>query len=108
MLRSFYSELFGWHISTSHGPDYWLVQAEKSVGPENTGISGAIGAGPPGHPGRVVIYVEAPDIEAALVKAETLGGARMFGPQSFNGFEIGWFRDPEGNMVGVVRPAEEK
>lgn len=108
MLRSFYSELFGWRSGTNHGPDYWLVRAEKSEWLERAGIGGAIGAGPPGHPGRVVIYVEVPDIEVALTTAETLGGARMFGPRSFNGFEIGLFRDPEGHMVGVVRPEQKK
>jgi predicted enzyme related to lactoylglutathione lyase len=106
-LRSFYSELFGWQVGANHGPGYWLVQAEESAWLQRAGIGGAIGAGPPGHPGRVVIYVEVPDIEAALVSAEALGGSRMFGPQSFNGFEIGLFRDPEGHMTGGVRPETE-
>jgi len=107
-LRSFYSALFGWQVSTSHSANYWLVKPEYSARLEGPGMSGAIGAGPPGHPGRVVIYVEVPDIDEALTKAEALGGARMFGPQSFNGFSIGLFRDPEGHMVGVVRPEETK
>jgi uncharacterized protein len=104
MLRSFYSALFGWQVSANHSPGYWLVQAEHSPWLAGSGIGGAIGAVPPGHPGRVVIYVEVPDIDEALNKAEALGGARMFGPQSFNGFSIGLFRDPEGHMIGVVRP----
>jgi len=28
----------------------------------------------------VTFYVEVPDVEAALVKAESLGGTRVFGP----------------------------
>lgn len=107
-LRAFYAELFGWSIGTNHGPDYWLVRAEQSESLQRPGIGGAIATGPPGHPGRTVIYVEVPDIEAALVSAENLGGARMFGPRAFNGVEIGLFRDPEGHMVGVVRPEAEK
>jgi hypothetical protein len=107
MLRTFYSTLFSWKVSANHSPGYWLVQSEHSPWRQGPGISGAIGAGPPGHPGRVVIYVEVPDIDEALTRAEELGGARMFGPQSFNGFSIGLFRDPEGNMVGVVRPDAE-
>lgn len=107
-LRSFYSELFGWQVGANRGaqqgPDYWLVQAERSPSLRRPGIGGAITTGPPGHPGRVVVYIEVPDVESALVSAENLGGARMFGPQAFNGVEIGLFRDPEGNMVGVLRP----
>lgn len=45
-----------------------------------------------------------PDVEAALAKAEDLGGARMMGPeQVMEDLEIGLFTDPEGHVVGVLR-----
>ena len=43
-------------------------------------------------------------MEAALAKAESLGGSRMMGPeQEMEGVEIGLFNDPEGHLVGVVK-----
>jgi predicted enzyme related to lactoylglutathione lyase len=45
-----------------------------------------------------------PDVEAALTKAESLGGTRMMGPEEpMEGVEIGLFTDPEGHVVGVVK-----
>jgi predicted enzyme related to lactoylglutathione lyase len=45
-----------------------------------------------------------PDIEAALAKAESLGGTRVRGPETIMGqFELGQFKDPEGHVIGVVK-----
>jgi predicted enzyme related to lactoylglutathione lyase len=46
-----------------------------------------------------------PDVEAALAKAESLGGTRVMGPEKvMESIEIGLFHDPEGHLVGVVNP----
>jgi predicted enzyme related to lactoylglutathione lyase len=72
--------------------------------PDGAGIGGGIGAGPEGYPGHVTFYIGVPDVEAALAKAESLGGARVMGPEQVtDDVEIGLFNDPEGHMVGVVR-----
>jgi uncharacterized protein len=43
-------------------------------------------------------------VEAALAKAESLGGSRMMGPDKvMERVEIGLFNDPEGHVVGVVQ-----
>jgi uncharacterized protein len=43
-------------------------------------------------------------VEAALAKAESLGGSRVMGPDKvMEGLEIGLFNDPEGHLVGVVK-----
>ncbi len=64
------------------------------------------GAAPEGYPGHVTFYVEVPDVEAALAKAESLGGTRMMGPDKvMDQLEIGLFNDPEGHLVGVVNSA---
>jgi len=45
-------------------------------------------------------------VEAALKKAESLGGSRMMGPeQVMEQVEIGLVTDPEGHVVGVVKSA---
>jgi predicted enzyme related to lactoylglutathione lyase len=50
------------------------------------------------------VALEVPDVEAALVKAESLGGTRVMGPEDIMGqVVLGQFKDPEGHMVGVVQ-----
>ncbi len=66
------------------------------------------GGGPEGYTGHVTFYVEVPDVEAALAKAESLGGTRIMGPEDVMGqIILGQFTDPEGHMIGVVQAASE-
>jgi uncharacterized protein len=53
----------------------------------------------------VTFYVLVPDVEAALAKAERLGGTRLAGPDEVPGagVEIGQFAHPEGYKIGVMR-----
>ena len=84
--------------------NYGIVQRDGNVTAEGVGIGGGVGAGPEGYPGHVTFYVEVPDVEAALAKAESLGGKRMMGPDQVpEGPVIGQFQDPDGNTVGVVQ-----
>ena len=54
----------------------------------------------------MTFYVEVPDVEAALAKAESLGGTRMMGPDDvMPGLTIGLFTDPEGHVIGVMNGA---
>ena len=60
------------------------------------------------YDGHVTFYIEVPDVEAALAKAESLGGTRIMGPNDVMGqIILGQFKDPEGHMVGVVQAASE-
>jgi predicted enzyme related to lactoylglutathione lyase len=106
-LRSYYSELFEWEIDDNNPMNYGVVQRDGNVSPDGIGIGGGIGVGPEGYPGHVTFYVGVPDVEAALAKAESLGGSRMMGPDKvMEGVEIGLFNDPEGHAVGVVKTGE--
>jgi predicted enzyme related to lactoylglutathione lyase len=68
------------------------------------GIGGGVGQGPEGYDGHVTFYVAVPDVEEALQKAESLGGTRVMGPENImDTVTLGQFKDPEGNMVGVVQ-----
>ena len=101
-LRSFYAELFDWTIDADNPLGYGLVQREANF--EGVGIGGGIGGMPAGMPGHLAFYVEVPDIEAALSRAETLGGTRVMGPTEIQpGIELGQFTDPEGHMVGLLK-----
>jgi uncharacterized protein len=103
-LRSFYSELFGWEFDTDNPVNYAVVPREGNTNPDGIGIGSGLGAAPEGYAGHVTFYVEVPDVEAALAKAESLGGSRMMGPQKvMEGVEIGLLQDAEGHVVGVVK-----
>ena len=102
--RRYYSELFGWEIDADNPMNYGMVQREENTNSEGIGIGGGVGGAPEGYSGHVTFYVEVPDVDAALVKAEQLGGKRMMGPlEVTDEVEIGQFTDPDGNVVGVVK-----
>ena len=103
-LQRYYSELFGWQIDADNPMKYGMVSRDANVNPEGIGIGGGIGAGPEGYAGHVTFYVEVPDVEAALSKAERLGGTRVMGPEDIMGqVVLGQFKDPEGHVIGVVQ-----
>lgn len=118
-LRAFYSELFGWEIDVDNPAAYGMVQREGNTSAESIGIGGAVSAVPErpsstwrgptraeGYEGHVTVYVEVPDVEAALAQAERLGVTRLLGPDEVrDGLAIGAFSDLEGHLVGVVRSA---
>ena len=105
-LQSYYAELFGWEIDAENPMSYGIVPREGNTNPDGVGIGGGIGTGPEGYAGHVTFYVEVPDVEAALARAESLGGTRMMGPETImEGVELGQFTDPEGHLVGLVKSA---
>ena len=105
-LRSYYSELFGWEMDADNPQRYGVVHREANVNPDGVGIGGGVGGGPEGYDGHITFYVEVPDVEASLAQAESLGGARTFGPEEIMpGLVIGQFTDPEGHLVGLVQGA---
>src|SRR3989440_5099532 len=103
-LRGYYAELFGWQIDANNPMNYGMVQRDGNTNSDGVGIGGGIGQGPEGYPGHVTFYVEVPDVEAALAKAESLGGTRAMGPEKImDQVELGQFKDPEGHVIGVVK-----
>jgi predicted enzyme related to lactoylglutathione lyase len=111
-LRSYYGSLFGWEFDTSsqvsgavsEPTNYGFVHPD--TGGDGSGIPGGVGGGS-GYDPRVIFYVGVPDVEAALRKAEALGGTRRMGPDQApgRGLVIGHFTDPEGNLIGVAGTA---
>jgi uncharacterized protein len=105
-LQRFFGELFDWNVDANNPMNYGLVSREGNTNPDGIGIGGGISQGPEGYPGHVTFYVEVPDVEAALAKAESLGGTRMMGPeQVMEDLVIGLFQDPEGHTIGVLTGA---
>jgi uncharacterized protein len=104
-LQKYYSELFGWQIDTDNPMNYGMVSRESNTAPDGSfGIGGGVGQGPDGYDGHVTFYVAVPDVEAALQKAESLGGKRIMGPEKImDTVELGQFADPEGHVIGIVK-----
>ena len=104
-LRAYYGELFGWEYDVQQPFDYGLVDKEANTNQHGVGIGGGIGStGPDGGPGYVTVYVEVPDVGAALAQAEALGGTRLMGPETLMpGVTLGQFADPEGHVVGLLQ-----
>ena len=107
-LRQYFGALFGWEFDTP-SPVAREVSEPESYGfldliptDDGTGIRGGVGGGPE-YPSHAVIYVGVPDVEAALQRAENLGGTRVMGPAtSPSGLVVGHFTDPEGTLIGVA------
>lgn len=102
-LHSFYSNLFDWEIDADNPMNYGIVAREGNTNADGVGIGGGV-AGYEGQDGHVTFYVEVADVEAALAKAESLGGTRVMGPDKVtDGVELGLFKDPEGHLIGLVK-----
>ncbi len=104
-LRGYYAELFDWNIDANNPMNYGVIQQEENTTDEGIGIGGGVGVGPDGYDGHLTFYVQVPDVEAALSKAEELGGTRVMGPDEVpgGGMIIGMLNDPEGHMVGLIQ-----
>ena len=97
-LRSFYGDLFDWEIDANNPYDYGIVSANGQGG-----IGGGIGGCQDGGP-RVTVYVQVPDPQAALDRAEHLGGKTLMQVTEIPGaVTMALFSDPDGNVVGVVK-----
>lgn len=110
-LRSYYGDLFGWEFDTSGSVSSEVSEpgnygfVEPGAG-DGSGIPGGVGGGAD-YGGRVIFYVGVPDVEAALQRAESLGGTRRMGPDRApgTGLVVGHFADPEGNLIGLASAA---
>ncbi len=92
--QKWYSDLFGWKVDADNPMNYGQVPAPE----------GAIGGGlyAQGDP-TVCIYVEVPDLEPTLKKAEDLGGKTVNEPMEVpGGPTVAHFADPVGNVIGLT------
>jgi len=103
-LRSYYSELFGWEIDANNPMNYGSIDRETVLTDDGIGIGGGVAGYENMNGGHVTFYVQVPDLEAALAKAEELGGKRVMGPDKVTeGVEIALFTDPEGHAIGLIK-----
>ena len=96
-LQKFYGELFGWNTSKIPGEIPYAM-----VDKEDGGIGGGIGQAQNGN-GHVTFYVGTDDPQAALDKAEQLGGKTIMPVTELPEVTIALFADPEGHVVGLAK-----
>lgn len=108
--RTFYTEMFGWDLQSYPGMDYTMVSTGPSGdrGPTEPGfINGGMAQRSENFTAPTVV-VDVDDIEAALGKVENKGGTVLAGKSAVG--EMGWsayFKDPEGNVVGLWQTARQ-
>ncbi|MFC6080657.1 VOC family protein [Sphaerisporangium aureirubrum] len=97
--RRFYQEMFGWPVTV-------LDETYALVGTPDGPPAGGIGQSGPGSPYTgFVVYFRVDDVDAALSRAEKLGGARTLEPQTLPGMgRMAVFTDPDGNPIGLLSP----
>ena len=95
----YYSKLFGWNI-TAAGPAHTVNTGSGE------GIQGhltSLGHEPENY---TIFYVEVQDVQASLNKATELGGKTIVGPVKIPTGTFAWFRDPEGNTIGLINSSK--
>jgi predicted enzyme related to lactoylglutathione lyase len=107
--RDFYGKAFGWDLQTWGGEgEYTMVGTGPSgeQGPTEPGfINGGMMKREDPYTGPVVV-VDVDDIDDALATIEKLGGSTVTTRQQVG--DMGWaayFRDPEGNLMGLWQTA---
>jgi len=94
--RAFFSKLFDWSYSDGAYPGYTFV---------DTGVDGALPTAISplqGDGDAVLFFVGVADVDAALKRAEELGGRVVQPTQSVPGVSFGVLADPQGHLVGVA------
>lgn len=98
--KEFWTKLFGWQMKDIPELNYSMISAEDH------GIPGSIGQNPTGG-NQVTFYVRADDMRGMLEKANSMGGRTITAPMTVpNGPMLAHFSDPQGNVIGLVAPAD--
>lgn len=98
----FYEEVFNWK-GVAEGIS---ARIDADTG---RGISGHITA--LGHEPHkyITFYIETESLEEDLRKLKAAGGEKMLGPFPVgDGREFAWFKDPAGNMLGLITPLKRE
>jgi uncharacterized protein len=100
-LAAFFTTVFGWKIQKWDGPmPYWMI----TTGPaDKPGINGGIAQKMnPDQP--VANTIDVADVDAALAAVTAAGGTVAMPKTAIPGIGwLGYFRDPEGNLHGLMQ-----
>jgi predicted enzyme related to lactoylglutathione lyase len=95
-----YQDVFGWQTQAFPEMNYSTAQpAEGAVGLGFNPVSEQQPAG------TVTAYIHCPDIAATVASLEAKGGQILMPPTPIPTIgQIALFRDPTGNMMGLLQP----
>ncbi|MBM4169585.1 MAG: VOC family protein [Ignavibacteria bacterium] len=97
-LQDFYSNVFGWSVNADNPIGYGLVETGSK-----SGIQGGIADEDQQSP-NVMIYIEVGDVQAHLDQIEKEGGKTVTPVTVIpNMVTLATFRDPAGNIIGLVK-----
>jgi len=101
-LLAFYRELLGAVEVMRFPEDGPVFYVGLTLGDSELGISSDASISP-GDPGRMLLSIEVPDVDALLPKAEGLGGTVTGGPNDMPwGQRVAHIKDPDGNVVNLT------
>jgi predicted enzyme related to lactoylglutathione lyase len=109
-LSDFYTQLFGWHIDKMDmggGYIYYMASTTETTPEGMPKNPGAINVGiyaRTSESDRPMNYVDVPDIDAFIAKAQGLGSKVLTPKMPIHG--MGWYaqlEDPQGNAYGLYQ-----
>lgn len=96
LITGFYTKVFGWTPTAI--PMASLLQTNNTDGIQ--GRITSLGHEPHNY---TIFYIQTTDIDASIASIEDAGGKKIIGPFPLpDGKLFAWFKDPEGNMAGLV------
>lgn len=110
--RGFYKAAFGWNVQEAPDMNYTVVASgpttEQGMPSEHGFINGGMMQRDTGPASGPVITIDVENIDAALERIETLGGSAVIAKQAVGdmGFAA-YFKDPEGNVMGLWEAAPQ-
>lgn len=97
--KKFYGDLFGWSFEDFGAARMFNTGSKEGI----HGHINSLGHEPHNY---CLAYIQVDDMEKYMEKAKALGGAVMVPPQEIPMGTFAWLTDPEGNYVGLWKPAQ--
>ena len=102
-LLGFYTGLLGATENLRFPDDGPTFYVGLTLGDSELGISTDAGV-QPGSPGRMLLSIEVPDVDALLGRVESLGGTSTSGANDMPwGQRVAHIADPDGNVVNLTQ-----
>ena|ERR1017187_2937162 len=79
----------------------WKIEGGSIQGAGMAGHITALGHEPQNY---TMVYVQVDDVAAHISKAESLGCKKLVGPIPIPAGTFAWIADPDGNMIGLLKP----
>jgi predicted enzyme related to lactoylglutathione lyase len=102
-LLAFYTELLSAQEMTRFPHDGPVFSVDLTLGDSELGLVSNSDVSP-GEPGRVLLSIEVPDVDALLPRVEGLGGTATSGANDMPwGQRVAHIKDPDGNAVNLTQ-----